>query len=360
VTAASSTRHARAVIAVASLFAVVAHVRLHREEVGARGRATLSPATRLRGWTHDVSLDGDRLLHALHLTFDGTLAEPVVLELARLPVALEAPRAIDHLGAPLALEVRARGEEAIWVLPAPPLAPAGQREVTLTFSTPAPPKTYGWGYRALPLSWAAAIAPPRIPAKVRVKVNETITARGFACSQEPSGRTCTVTPNPRRALALPIEPLSDRPARFACALALVATICSVLYALFRRWDELAAKLGLGERPRVVGEVDPFDTAALVARAIVAVLGTCASVFAVGDFEGGLLPFDAPALLAVWALCCAGIVVLAVGLDRPRAWLALGLTAGLAGLATLPTLRWLAPGLGALGATVAMQLTAPQR
>lgn len=337
-----------------------AHVRLYRNEQLGRGQGTLSAASRLRSWTHDVVPRGPVLDHAITMVFDIALSEPVELTYVHQPRLTSAPVAFDVLDRPVPVEAKTSGDTTTIAFPPPPPAFGGVRQVTLAFSTTAPPLTYGWGYRAMAIPWATALSTPRVPTIVQAHVEQTISAHGFRCSEEPSGRVCAIDAHRRRALAVPIEPVADRPFRIGFALALGVALSSVMYAIYRRWEALAARLGLGMAPRASGEVDPFDTAALVARAITAVLGVIAAVYLVGSFEGGFMPMIAPLGLSLWALVAAAIMVLAVGVDRPRAWHAVLAVVVLAALALHPGLRWILPGLGALAATVAMQLTAPQR
>lgn len=339
------------------------HVRLYRNEQLARGRGTLSAASRLRSWTHDVVPRGASLDHAITMVFDIALSEPVELTYVHQPHLTSAPVAFDVLDRSVPVEAKTSGDTTTITFPPPPPAFGGVRQVTLAFSTAAPPLTYGWGYRAMALPWATALSTPRVPTIVQAHVQQTISAHGFRCSEEPSGRVCAIDAHLRRALAIPVEPVADQPFRIGFALALGVAISSVMYAIYRRWEALAAKLGLGMPPRasrVSSEVDPFDTAALVARAITAVLGVVAAVFLVGSFEGGFMPLVAPLGLSLWALVAAAIMVVAVGIDRPRPWHGIAAVVVLAALALHPKLRWILPGLAVLAATVAMQLTAPQR
>lgn len=358
------TRHGRrlstALLVVGFVLAAV-HVRIYRNEQLARGQGSISAAARLRSWSHDVFRRDRSLDHAITLTFDIEQSEPIKLSFLREPHLISAPVAFDVLERPVPIAARVQGNETVLEFPAPPPAFGGIRQITLGFSTAAPPLTYGWGYRAAALPWAGAVAPPRVPTIVQAHVQETISAHGFRCSQESTGKICAIDAHRRRALAVPFEPVADQPFRIGFALALAVALSSVMFALYRRWEVLARRLGIGERPsRASQDVDPFDTAAFVARAIVAVLGLVAAVFLVGSFEGGFMPMIAPLALSLWALVAAAVVVLAVGLARPRAWAALGITIGLAALALHPALRFILPGLAALAATVTMQLTAPQR
>jgi len=355
-------RRLTSALLVAGFALAATHVRMYRNEQLARGQGTLSEATRLRSWTHDVFPRDRALDHAITMVFDIDLREPITLSFARQPHLTSAPVAFDVLDRPVPVEARVKGDETTITFPPPPPALGGARQLTLAFSTNAPKPTYGWGYRAVAIPWATSLAPPRVPTIVQAHVQETISAHGFRCSQEESGKICAIDAHRRRALAVPIAPVADLPFRIGFALALVTVISTLMVAIYRRWEALAARLGIGasEPPRPTrpsAEVDPFDTAALVARAIVAVLGVVAAVFFVGNFEGGFMPMIAPLALSLWALVAGATVVAAVGIDRPRPWGAMLVVVVLAALALHPLLRWILPGLAALAATVTMQLTA---
>lgn len=354
------------------------HVRLYREEQRSRGQGTLSVPKNLRSWTHDVVPREGTLEHAITMVLDIDLREPVVLKFSRRPRLTGGPVAFDVLGNPLSIAAEVVGDDTIITFPPPPPAFGAVRQITIGFTTDAPRPTYGWGYRAVAVPWAARSAPPRVPAIVQAHVEQTISAHGFRCSAEPEGRVCAIDAQRRSTLAVPIAPVADTPWRLVFALSLILSVSGVMFAIYRRWSALAARMGVRDsaplptteealaevsrpsrRPSII-EGDPFEAVALVARGIVAVLGVVASIFVVGTVEGGFLPLVAPLALSVWALVAGTVLVLAVGIDRPRAWVAVLLLAALEVLAVHPLMRWMVPGLAVLAGAVLMQLTARQQ
>lgn len=363
-------RRLTSALLVAGFALAAVHVRLYRNEQLARGQGTLSAATRLRSWTHDIFPRERAMDHAITMAFDIDVRDTIELSFVRQPRLTSAPVAFDVLDRPVPVEARITGEQTTISFPPPPPALGGVRQITIAFSTGAPEPTYGWGYRALAVPWASTLAPARVPTIVQAHVTETISAHGFRCSEEPSGRVCAIDAHRRRALAVPIAPVADLPYRLGFALALGIVLSALMYAIYRRWEALADRLGLGAdvRPsrtsrlsmrlsmRLSIDDDPLETAALVARGITAVLGVVAAVFFVGTVEGGFMPLIAPLALSLWALVAGTTMVVAVGVDRPRPWGAMLAVVVLAALALHPRLRWILPGLAALAAAVTMQLT----
>ncbi len=365
------------VILLCALFAW--HVRTARREARQRGVTSISTADKLRSVTHDVILRDRSLDHAITLTYAIDLDRPTEIVLAPEIHVTGGPVAFDVLDRPVYLETRiTHGETRISFGPPPPAFGAA-RQITLAFSTDAPPLRYGWGYRARPLPWATTFAPPRVASMIHAHVPALVSASGWGCTYgEAGGRICALSIGGRkRPVALPMEPSADVPFRLAFAATLGAAISFVMWAIYRRWSKHADAMGLRDdveiptteefiaeyrkkprpRPSVPDEIDPFDAVALVARGIIGVLGLIGSIFVVSHFEGGFFPIAAPLALMLWTALAGAVITLAIGIDRPRPWVSVAAVVVLATIATIPQARWMVPGLIPMLAAVLMQLTA---
>jgi hypothetical protein len=265
------------------------------------------------------------------------------------------------------------------------------RSVVVGFQlAPAGNKTYGWGHRAIANDWIPNLLEARVPSTVEVEVPIGTTAPGFRCSTgamrgdplQPSPRVCSIPIRSRNTLALPVEPYDDTMFRIVFAGTIGAVISTLMYAIYRRWSELAVRMGARDEDLEKGpiqleeiaveyrrlkaqrrsstpepEVDPLEAVALVARGITAILSVIGALFLVSHFYGGLFPLPAPAALSLLAAVAGGIVIVATGIDRPRPMLGIVLTI-VAGLVALhPLARWIVPGLLPISGGVLMQLTA---
>lgn len=264
------------------------------------------------------------------------------------------------------------------------------RSVVVGFQLePETKKTYGWGHRAIANDWIPNLLEARVPSMVEVEVPVGTTAPGFRCSPgpmrgdplQPSPRVCSIPIRSRNTLALPVEPYDDTMFRIVFAAAIGAVISTLMYAIYRRWSELAYAMGARDEDLEKGpirleeiaveyrklaarrsttpepEVDPLEAVALVARGITSILSTIGALFLVSHFYGGLFPIPEPAALSLFAALGGGIVIVATGIDRPRPMLAIVLMI-VAGLVALhPQARWIVPGLLPLSGGVLMQLTA---
>lgn len=325
------------------------HLRRWRGAVKSRGVTTITTADKLRSVTHDLMLRQASLDHAITLTYAIDLGTDTTLHLAPEIVITGGPVAFDVLDRPLPLTVRGN---AITFAPPPP-AFGAVRQITIAFSTAAPSLKYGWGYRARPLLWATTLAPRRVAAMIQVHVPQTVSAAGWGCTYaENEGRICALSlQGRRRAVAVPMEPSNDSAWKLVFAGVLGTAISTLMYAIYRRWSVHADAMG---RPE---EIDPFEGVALIARGIVAVLGLIGSAFLVAHFEGGFLPLPGPMALSIWTAIAGITVVTAVGVDRPRPWIALIIITVLGTVAAIPTAAFILPGLLPLLAATLMQLTA---
>ncbi|MGZ6085641.1 MAG: hypothetical protein ACXWUE_19350 [Polyangiales bacterium] len=265
-----------------------------------------------------------------------------------------------------------------------------ERTVVVGFQT-SPPlqnKTFGWGHRAIANDWVPNLTEARIPLSVAIEVPSGTSAPGFRCSTGPvpadptlpAPRVCSSTVRSRRTIALPVEPYEDALHRIAFASAIGAVISTLMYAIYRRWSDLAYAMGARDEDLEKGpvtldelaveyrrvkaqrreepepEVDPLEAVALVARGITSVLSVIGSLFLVSHFNGGLFPLSAPLALMLWAIVAGGVVIVATGIDRARPWLGLALLCGVAAIALHPLARWVVPGLVPTFAGVLMQFT----
>lgn len=358
------------------------HVRTLRRDVARRGTTIISTKEKLRSVTHDVILRDASLDHAITLLYAIDLSTETTITLAPEIKITGGPVAFDVLDRPVFLETRMnKGETKITFAPPPPAFGAA-RQVTIAFTTDAPPLRYGWGYRARPLPWATTFAAPRVPSLLQAHVSELVSASGWGCTYgESGGRICALSlSGRRRSVSIPMKPSRDVPWRLVFAAALGAAISFVMWANYRRWSKHADAMGMRDddeiptteefiaeyrrTPKVrrvepSDEIDPFDAVALVARAITAVLGLIGSIFLVSHFESGFFPIIGPLALAIWAALAGLVLTVAVGIDRPRPWVALGGIVVLSIVAAIPNMRWTLPGLLPLLAATLMQLTAKE-
>lgn len=357
------------------------HARVHQREAKAIADPAVVDGAGLRSGRLSVEPSPEGLDHLLVLTFGSAAAERQELVFGRVPRIVAGPQAIAPGGAPVPLDVRPSDEglRVAFTLPKPDAE--GDREVGIAFATERPGATYGWGYRALPLPWATRILPPRVPFQLEAKVTGAMNAAEFRCTQIGEDRICVAQPRHRRTIGVPLGPHADVPLRIAFAAAIGVAVSLVMWAIYRRWARLADEMGFREDAEVPTteqwidahrrarasrpsgparpsreEGDPFEAVALVARGITAVLGILGAVFLVSWFESGLMPIPAPLALSIWSAIAGAVVVLAVGIDRPRPWLALGATVALGVAAFAPPVRWILAGLPPILAAVLMQLT----
>lgn len=341
------------VILLAALFGW--HVRRLRAEVRHRGVTEISTADKLRSVTHDLILREKSLDHAVTLTYAIDLRTDTTITFSPDIVITGGPVAFDVLDRPVSLQTVRRNNQTIVTFAPPPPAFGAVRQITIAFSTDAPPLKYGWGYRARPLYWATTLAPPRVASMIQAHVPETLSATGWGCTYgENEGRICALSlQGRRRPVSVPMESSRDFGFRIAFAAALGTAISSVMYAIYRRWNVHAVTMETAQ----VHEIDPFDAVALVARGITGVLGLIGSIFLVGHFGAGFFPIPGPLALTIWAVIAGVVVVTAVGIDRPRPWIALVMIVVLGTIASIPAASWMLVGLIPLLAASAMQLTA---
>lgn len=371
----------KAVVIILITVLLVWHVRFLRSETRRRGITEISTAPKLRSLTHDLMFRDGALDHAITLTYAIDLGTDTVIKLAPEIRLTGGPVAFDVLDHDVPLTTQLVGNQTLITFAPPPPAFGAVRQITIAFSTAAPPLKYGWGYRARPLLWATTLAPPRVAAMIQAHVPQTVSASGWACTYGASeGRICALPlQGRRRPVAVPMEPSPDTTFRLVLAAALGTAISLVMYAIYRRWAVHADAMGLRDdidiptvdefiaeyrrRPRQArdaapaDEIDPFEAVALVARGIIAVLGLIGSLFAVSHFGGGFFPIIGPLALAIWAVIAGTVITIAVGLDKPRPWIALGLLVVLGTVAAIPSAAWILPGLVPLLAASLMQLTA---
>ncbi len=365
------------------------HLQAHRREARATTDPALVRGEGLRSGRLRVEPTPEGLNHLLVLTFGPAAASRQELAFGRVPRIVAGPQGVTKTGEDVPLVVERRAEETRVAFDLPPADAAGAREVALVFATERPAPTYGWGFRALPVPWATKIVPQGAPFQVEAKVEGATTVSDWRCVQEGEEHLCVAQPRHRRALGIPLGPHGDGSLRVVFALAIGAAVSVTMWAIYRRWASLAIEMGLrddlagaieaptteewiaaqrrarasGARPASPGDGDdgdPLEVAALVARGVTAVLGIVASIFLVSWFGSGLLPIPARLALAIWAAVAGAIVVLAVGIDRPRPWHALAALVVLGMAAFAPQARWILPGLGPLAAAILMQLTAPTK
>jgi hypothetical protein len=265
------------------------------------------------------------------------------------------------------------------------------RQVVVGFQIePVSTKTFGWGHRAVANDWVPNLTEARIPVSVQIEVPNGTTAPGFRCSTGPARpelagpapRVCSIPIRSRRTLALPVAPEDDALSRIVFAATIAAVISTLMYAIYRRWSDLAYAMGARDEDLAKGpvtmdelaveyrrarakakpdaeepEVDPLEAVALVARGITSVLSVIGSLFLVSHFYGGLFPIPAPIALSLFAAVGGGIVIVATGIDRARPMLGIALTIAVGLIALHPLARWVVPGLLPVSAGVLMQLTA---
>jgi hypothetical protein len=341
------------VILIVALFAW--HVRRLRGETRRRGVTEISTLDKLRSITHDLILRDQSLDHAITLTYAIDLRTDTTIKFAPEINITGGPVAFDVLDRPVPIQVQRHNNQTSVTFAPPPPAMGAARQITIAFTTDAPPLKYGWGYRARPLPWATTLAPPRIASMIHAHVPETVSASGWGCTYGTGeGRICALSlSGRRRSVAVPMEPASDTPFRLAFGAVLGTAISFVMYAIYRRWSVHAKVMETAQ----LHEIDPFEAVALVARGIVAVLGLIGSIFLVGHFGSGFFPIMGPLALTIWAGVAGVVIVVAAGIDRPRPWVALALLIVLGTIATIPAASWILPGLPPLLAASLMQFTA---
>ncbi len=324
--------------------------------------------------TREVQAEGQLFLrHELFLEVEPSAPDRVLL--GPLPALAGLVDARDVTGNALPLEGR--------TLPIPSPDEKGARAMWLTFLTEPAPLTYGWGYRARALPFASTLVPRRVPLQVEVRVAATTSAMGWRCTGDQQGHVCSTDVRGRRTPALPFASYPDGVWKLVFALVLGTSISFLMWAVYRRWSLLAVDMGFKDSPDEEGgpmtmdeylkdvarakprdshpdEPEPLEAVALVARGITSVLGVVGAVFLVAHFRSGLFPIPAPIALSIVAALSAALIILAVGIDRPRPWLALGLTIAVALLALTPQGSFYVAALVPTAAAVLMQLTARSR